>query len=340
MRAWDDGDGVPSVPEDRDEGGSKRRRKRAKRSPQADKPGRWVRGLPADEADQLASQGPGPRHAAVAAAAGDPAAGCGESARAVGGGAPEAGGQAEAMVGAASGSTSRSESSSVPFAIVDLRNEEKALLDQVYTELLREHFPIADELDDLEDIRANLAKEPDGRFPELHLLVAKHETGPIACCYYEFYPPGNLVLLSYICVQKVRRRPALSGQAGGEQMGERAAGQLDAIFAETHEAPRRGDGVMDAKQRQMALRSLGFRCLKHDYVQPPLSEKHKPCGGLRLLVKDKERLDKSVVIAYLDNFAGSVFDYDGRWKSEAYYVDQVEALAKADFVETTRELPW
>ncbi|CAK0862237.1 unnamed protein product [Prorocentrum cordatum] len=205
MRAWDDGDGVPSVPEDRDEGGSKRRRKRAKRSPQADKPGRWVRGLPADEADQLASQGPGPRHAAVAAAAGDPAAGCGESARAVGGGAPEAGGQAEAMVGAASGSTSRSESSSVPFAIVDLRNEEKALLDQVYTELLREHFPIADELDDLEDIRANLAKEPDGRFPELHLLVAKHETGPIACCYYEFYPPGNLVLLSYICVQKAFR---------------------------------------------------------------------------------------------------------------------------------------
>lgn len=216
------------------------------------------------------------------------------------------------------------------------------MLDEVYTELLQKHFPIADELDDLDDIRENLAKEPDGRFPELHLLVAKSGERPVACCYYEYYPPGNFVLISYICVQEAFRGCGVSRRFMArleEQMGGRATGPLCAIFAETHEV-KVEDGVMDARQRQAALRSLGFRCLKHDYVQPPLSEKHKPCGGLRLLVKDKERLDPSVVIAYLDNFAGSVFDYDDRWKSEKYYADQVEALAKVDFVEATRDLPW
>ncbi|CAK0814086.1 unnamed protein product [Prorocentrum cordatum] len=160
------------------------------------------------------------------------------------------------MAGIGCGPTPRSESSPVPLEIVDLRNEEQALLDQVYAELLQVHFPIADELDDLEDMRVNLAREPDGRFPELHMLVARNEKGPIACCYYEYYPPGNFVLVSYICVQEAFRGCGVARRFLArleEQMGERAAGPLAAIFAETHEA---GDGVMDAAQRQMALRSL------------------------------------------------------------------------------------
>merc|ERR1712110_1099938 len=114
---------------------------------------------------------------------------------------------------------------------------------------------------------------------------------------------------------------------------------LDAIFAETHEV-KVEDGVMDAAVRQKVLRALGFCCVKFDYVQPPLSASHQPCGGLRLLVKDQTQVPSAVVVAYLDGFAGSVLDYDNSWKSEEYYCKQINALSQSSVVETTNELPW
>jgi GNAT superfamily N-acetyltransferase len=233
--------------------------------------------------------------------------------------------------------------SSPVVSIVDLRTEQAELLDSVYQSLLQVHFPVADELDDLEDMRTNLAKEPDGRYPELHMLVAKSEDRPMACCYYEYYPPGNFVLLSYLCVLDEFRGCGVARSLIAsleEEMNQRTGGRpLDAIFAETHQV-KVEDGIMDAGLRQKVLKSLGFRCLKYDYVQPPLSEKHKPCGGLRLIVKGRESLDPSIIVSYLDNFAGSVFEYDDSWKTEQYYIDQVAALKQLTSVETTGELPW
>ena len=69
---------------------------------------------------------------------------------------------------------------------------------------------------------------------------------------------------------------------------------------------------MDPLERQLVLATLGFRCLDFDYVQPPLSEEQKPCGGLRLLVKDQEALPREAIVAYLDDFSGSVLGWEAR----------------------------
>lgn len=241
------------------------------------------------------------------------------------------------------GAESKKPQTASPYQIIDLRNEEEDLLDTIYKDLLQVHFPVADELDDIEDVRENLTKVPDGRFPELHILIAKDEANPVACCYYEYYPVGNFAFMSYLCVLDSYRGKGLAGrliEKLEQQMVERCDGKpLDAMFAETHEVNVE-DGIMDASVRQKVLKSLGFRCLKYDYTQPPLSANHKPCGGLRLLVKDRPRLPGKVVIAYLDDFAGSVFEYDNSWKTEQYYIDQAKALSESPFVEATDELPW
>eukprot|EP00930_Biecheleria_cincta_P021525 TRINITY_DN15936_c0_g1_i1.p1 TRINITY_DN15936_c0_g1~~TRINITY_DN15936_c0_g1_i1.p1 ORF type:complete len:269 (+),score=33.16 TRINITY_DN15936_c0_g1_i1:71-808(+) len=229
------------------------------------------------------------------------------------------------------------------FDILDLRTDAHDLLDRVYKDLLQVHFPIADELDDLEEIRNNLSKKPDGRCPELHVLVAMFENQPVACCYYEYYPQADFVLMSYICVCLEYRNRGLAKSLMAEvehQMSERTGGKpVNAFFAETHSVDV-DDGVMDAAQRQRVLRSLGFRRLKFNYVQPPLSENHQPCEGLHLLVKDKLSLPSSAILSYLDGFAGSVFDYDNSWKTQQYYMTQVSDLSSMPEVDTTDVLPW
>jgi len=230
------------------------------------------------------------------------------------------------------------------YEMVDLRESEGELLDPVYGELLQRHFPVTGELDDLEDMRKGLVCG-GGRTPELHIVVAKHiETKePAACACYEYYPTGNLCRLSYLCVKEQHRRQGLGRRLlryMESQLQERIGGQpLAAILAETHMASV-DDGIMDAALRQEVLASLGFRCLQFNYTQPPLSDHHNPCGGLRLLVKDKEQLPVSVVISFLDGFAGSVFDWDDSWKTEPYYITQVEELQQASVVQSTHVRPW
>eukprot|EP00929_Paragymnodinium_shiwhaense_P083034 TRINITY_DN44074_c0_g1_i1.p1 TRINITY_DN44074_c0_g1~~TRINITY_DN44074_c0_g1_i1.p1 ORF type:complete len:269 (+),score=67.37 TRINITY_DN44074_c0_g1_i1:55-861(+) len=221
-----------------------------------------------------------------------------------------------------------------------------ALLERVYHELLEVNFPIADELDDLEDIKKNLAAVPNDRLPELNVLVARRGEDLVGCLYFEYYPEGNLALVSYVCVAPTFRRSGvcrrLFADAEGMLKTRAAAGgrEMCPIFAETHAADVE-DGVMDAAQRQVALASLGFRCLQFSYTQPPLSRSHEPCGGLRLLVKDQDTVPAAWILAYLDDFAGSVLDYDGSWKSEAYYKEQVAELARiGSTVPATDKRPW
>jgi len=226
--------------------------------------------------------------------------------------------------------------------IIDLRDGSQDLLDQVYADLLSTHFPIADELDDLEDMRTNIQKEADGRFPELHILVARNGDKLMGCACFEYYPVSNVCLLSYICVSAPFRRRGVAQalmRALEARMKQRTGNQLAAILAETHEVGVE-DGVMDADLRQAVLASLGFRCIQFAYTQPPLSRGHNPCGGLRLLVRNQSSLRPAVLISFLDDFAGSVFDYDGSWKSEEYYLKQVDQLRNATVVDATDKLPW
>lgn len=255
----------------------------------------------------------------------------------------EAANTTEAGALTTSASAREREGSVVDYDIIDLRDGNRDLLDQVYADLLSTHFPIADELDDLEDMRTNICKEADGRFPELHILVARNGEALMGCACFEYYPVSNVCLLSYICVSAPFRRQGVA-QALVRELEERmerraGADQLAAILAETHEVSVE-DGIMDAGLRQAVLASLGFQCIQFDYTQPPLSRGHNPCGGLRLLVRNKSSLHSAVLISFLDDFAGSVFDYDGSWKNETYYLKQVDQLQKVTLVNATGERPW
>lgn len=189
---------------------------------------------------------------------------------------------------------------------MDLRFVESHRLGDVYTKLLQVHFPIEDELDDLEEMRAILRPGPDPRDPELHVLVARRGEELLGCASYEYYPRGNFCLLSYICVDAHYRGLGVGRRLIRHlerQMQERAREthrDLKAIFAETHVAGTK-DNIMDADLRQRVLKSLGFRCLRFNYTQPPLSDSQKPCKGLRLLVKDQTELPTSTIVGYLED---------------------------------------
>lgn len=231
------------------------------------------------------------------------------------------------------------------YNLVDLRFMESHRLDDVYNQLLKVHFPIEDELDDLEDMRSTLQPRADPRDPELHVLVARQGEQLIGCACYEYYPRSNFCLMSYICVGAQHRGLGVAGRLVSylERDMQRRAREtnrdLAAIFAETHVAGTE-DAIMDTNLRQQVLRSLGFRSLRFDYTQPPLSDCHKPCGGLRLLVKDQTELPSSAVIAYLDDFAGSVEGWDsGGWRDEPYFKAQLAQL-QTSTVEASADLPW
>lgn len=231
-----------------------------------------------------------------------------------------------------------------PYGIIDLREGNRDLLSQVYSELLETHFPVEGELDDQEDMEKGLDKG-DGREPEYHILVARApHTGDLAgALVYEYYPVGDFCLMSYICVAAAHRRRGLFRsllQFLEKQVATRTGGRQVPVLAETHMASVE-DGIMDAGLRQNVLAAMGFRCLSFSYVQPPLSSEHKPVGGLRLLVKDREQVPASLVIAYLDNFSGSVFDWDESvWKSEPWYRAQVEEVEALGVVPAVAKRPW
>eukprot|EP00913_Durusdinium_trenchii_P025435 g23879.t1 len=172
--------------------------------------------------------------------------------------------------------------------LIDLREERLDLLRHVYDGLLQVHFPVPGELDDFETMISQLQQ------------------------------PG----VSKVLMERIQA-----------QLAQRAEKPLAAIFAETHSADawsRRTfvartfvvtkgiairkqdviDGIMDRLERQEVLAALGFRCLDFDYTQPPLSERHEPCGGLRLLVKDQDALPREAVVGYLDDFSGSVLGWE------------------------------
>eukprot|EP00928_Gymnodinium_smaydae_P007109 TRINITY_DN1255_c0_g2_i1.p1 TRINITY_DN1255_c0_g2~~TRINITY_DN1255_c0_g2_i1.p1 ORF type:complete len:701 (+),score=108.28 TRINITY_DN1255_c0_g2_i1:150-2252(+) len=232
------------------------------------------------------------------------------------------------------------------YELVDLRLQDSHLLDEVYSRLLEPNFPISDELDDLEDIRKSLQVASDPRQPEYHVLVARWGQELLGCTCYEYYPRGNFCLMSYICVDPPYRALGVSRKLLDHlerQMRDRAresGKELGAIFAETNSIHTE-DGVMDPAVRQSILRSWGFRALDFTYVQPPLSEHHKPCGGMRLLVKDQKELPGDSVASFLEDFAGSVFGWDSpeKWREESYFQAQLAELGNSP-VKATWELPW
>ncbi|CAJ1342171.1 unnamed protein product [Effrenium voratum] len=225
--------------------------------------------------------------------------------------------------------------------LVDLREQQLDLLERVYDALLRVHFPVPGELDDLETMRAGLQSEVDGLNPELHVLVLLQGSELAGCTCYEYYPRGNHCLISYVCVSERFRRMGIAKRMLVQvqlQLSQRAQQPLAAIFAETHAFDVQ-DGIMNPLERQEVLASLGFRCLEFDYTQPPLSERHEPCGGLKLLVKDKDSLPSAAVVSYLDDFAGSVFGWEEEpWKTEPWYLRQLASLSET--VLARQERPW
>eukprot|EP00405_Crypthecodinium_cohnii_P045515 CAMPEP_0206571992 /NCGR_PEP_ID=MMETSP0325_2-20121206/27977_1 /ASSEMBLY_ACC=CAM_ASM_000347 /TAXON_ID=2866 /ORGANISM="Crypthecodinium cohnii, Strain Seligo" /LENGTH=745 /DNA_ID=CAMNT_0054076105 /DNA_START=31 /DNA_END=2265 /DNA_ORIENTATION=- len=233
------------------------------------------------------------------------------------------------------------------FSLVDLRelSEEPraALLKEVYVELLERHFPIQGELDDIDDMAAGL-EEAGGKNPELHIVVARERSSHslAGCACYEYYPSGDFALISYLCVMEPFRRKHVAQmliQSMELQLSNRTGRLGINIFAETHEASVQ-DGIMDPLIRQKVLLRFGFRCLDFSYTQPPLNEHEEPCGGLRLLVKDKELLAPEEVITFLDGFAGSVTQWDESWKTQPYYQAQVRDLTSKKRVSASGELPW
>eukprot|EP00933_Yihiella_yeosuensis_P042386 TRINITY_DN3694_c0_g1_i5.p1 TRINITY_DN3694_c0_g1~~TRINITY_DN3694_c0_g1_i5.p1 ORF type:complete len:256 (+),score=29.63 TRINITY_DN3694_c0_g1_i5:80-847(+) len=241
------------------------------------------------------------------------------------------------------------------FSISDLRdnpNGNDEILLEVYRELLQVHFPVEGELDKLEDLMEGLKKPANNRDPEMHILVAKCKKSSIksisyelaGCCGYEYYPTGNLCIMMYLCVAKPFRRQGLAGKfvrTMEAQLLQRSKGQpIAAILAETHTAAV-DDEIMDPLARQEVLSSLGFRCLDFNYIQPPVSDEHEPCGGLRLLVKDQKQLPSQVIIDYLDGFSGSVNDWqEDRWKGEPWYTGQISELQKGSIINALEQRPW
>jgi len=233
----------------------------------------------------------------------------------------------------------------VDFDVIDLRNECRDLLPAVYKDLLQVHFPVADELDDLEDIEEQLNTN-DGKFPEGHVAVVRgkgeHQGALMGCAVFEYYPQSNSALLSYICVAARFRRRGLSKvllKTTQEAVAQRAGGPVRALYAETHRCDV-DDGIMDPKERQQVLQGLGFRCLPITYVQPPLSAHHKPCGGMWLLAWGTAPIPSAAVLEFLHDFAGSMMDYDGSWKSEEYFQVMARELAEQEVVHGRAELYW
>lgn len=231
------------------------------------------------------------------------------------------------------------------YKLVDLRFMENYRLDNVYNKLLKVYFPIEDELDDLEDMRSHLQPRADPRDPELHILLARQGEELLGCACYEYYPRSNFCLMSYICVNAhsrglgVARRLVSYLERDMQKRARETNRDLAAIFAETHVSGAE-DAIMDVDARQRCLRALGFRCLRFDYTQPPLSDCHNPCGGLRLLVKDKPELSSSAIVAYLEDFAGSVQGWECcSWREEPYFKAQLAQL-QSPSIEATRDLPW
>merc|ERR1719329_612685 len=97
------------------------------------------------------------------------------------------------------------------YDVFDLRDhcELSGMLQSVYSDLLQVHFPIADELDDIEDIQKGLLA-CDGESPEMHVVVARRGGDLMGCAVYEYYPTGNFCLLSYICVVAAHRRQGVA----------------------------------------------------------------------------------------------------------------------------------
>lgn len=233
-----------------------------------------------------------------------------------------------------------------PARLIDLRECQRMdLLQAVYDCLLKVHFPVPGELDDLETLQDALQQPSDGLNPELHVLLLSETAEPMenlmGCASYEYYPRGNHCLISYICVAEPFRRRGVSKLLMStlqKQMEERAAKPLAAIFAETH-ASDVEDGIMDPLERQEVLASLGFRCLDFDYVQPPLSDQHKPCGGLKLLVKDQDALPREAIVSYLDDFSGSVLGWkEESWKEDPWYQKQISSLPP--LISARNQRPW
>lgn len=241
--------------------------------------------------------------------------------------------------------TARDIAKCLDFELIDLRDY-SALLPKAYAELLVPNFPCHGELDDLETMESGLAggDDRDDREPELHILVLRDGDALAGLVHYEYYPRCSVCLLSYIVISPAHKGRGLASRlvrAMEAQLRQRCKGApVAAIVAETHSISTE-DGIMNPRERQDVLAHLGFRCLQFQYTQPPLKSFEEPPTGLRLLIKEKDKVDPNVIIQWLDDFAGSVNEWDeSRWKNAGWYVSQVADLKAVQFVPSVAERPW
>jgi GNAT superfamily N-acetyltransferase len=201
--------------------------------------------------------------------------------------------------------------------LVDLRDRpDEQVLASIYAGLYARSFPVAEEREELETLRAGLwGDERDGP-PVCHFVVARSAAGAVsgfAAC--EYYPRSRCGLLSYVAVETAARgrgvgRALLRFVVAALQSDAAAAGDtLQAVFGEIHDpakAADEGDSVPPLERVQI-MASLGARRVPVAYVQPELAPGRSRGRTLMLVAfptdeAEVESLPAAVVRGFLEEF--------------------------------------
>lgn len=156
-----------------------------------------------------------------------------------------------------------------------------------------------DELERLEILAKSLSK-PEAVLYSNHLILIiedrdNHENkniiGGISC---EYYPKSNCALMTYIAVNPLFRQYGFAKILVSHVLDSMnyesikiGYDKCHALYLETNsDKIDSNKDVMDPAIRRKILYNLGFRILKFNYIQPPLSINQNPCKDLLLAVHE------------------------------------------------------
>ena len=218
------------------------------------------------------------------------------------------------------------------FELVDLRTEvadaaqRKALCEAFYTDVYRDAFPKADQVETPKVWLPLLNADLPPPAPILHLIVARHRSGGetdgavVAGLVIEYFRRSRVALVTYIAVAPDFRRQGLGGQmlAKAVQKVSKDNGGVRPLIVAEVERPdaQNSEAARKAAHGRLAIMAaLGGKRLDFSYIQPKLSLDQNAVTDLMLVALGSagaaaSGVPASTVRAFLEEFFSSLNQRD------------------------------
>lgn len=175
------------------------------------------------------------------------------------------------------------------------------LFDRFYHEVLEQSFP-SEELEDIQAVR-DAYHRPEGRVSS---LIALYDGEPVGGALGDYYPAGNVVLLSYLAMRADWRGKGLGAALLGRAVGEWQESAAPTVVVAEVEDPRHRTGgpYMDSAARLRFYERAGAKLVPIAYFQPSVGHGSPRVRGMFLICLDswRQTVPRDAILAFLDEY--------------------------------------